>query len=226
MMHRLCKMSGPGRGTARFTLIELLIVIGILAILASLLLPALSGAREKGRSAGCLSQLRQQLIAATLYTADNDDWLPPLSQGALPVTRLFTDFLQTYLETDRIWLCPSGDDNPPVIGSANGMILHYGINLYDYDDVDGDGVDNHLAGLSARRVRSVANPEAAIYLADSDPTSSPENVGGAQRGTTDWPFTSLAERRHSGGYQVGLLGGSSRRYANTPNHEIWALPAR
>jgi prepilin-type N-terminal cleavage/methylation domain-containing protein/prepilin-type processing-associated H-X9-DG protein len=59
-----------------FTLIELLVVIAIIAILAGMLLPALNKAREKGRSASCMSRTKGQSLAILLYTADNGDYLP------------------------------------------------------------------------------------------------------------------------------------------------------
>ena len=72
-----------GWGQRGFTLIELLVVIAIIAILAGLLFPVFSSAREAARRTACVSNLRQLGSAVTLYTQDYDERLPCTWDGAV-----------------------------------------------------------------------------------------------------------------------------------------------
>ena len=85
-------------GTGGFTLIELLVVLAVIAILATLLLPALSRARQRAESVACQNNLRQLHLAWTLYAQDNRGELAP-NLGYNPALPNWVDGLMQY-ETD------------------------------------------------------------------------------------------------------------------------------
>ena len=73
-----CSAELSNKNRSSFTLIELLVVIAIIAILAAILMPALSSSRERGRQATCTNNLKQIVGAMSAYSTDNNDYITPL----------------------------------------------------------------------------------------------------------------------------------------------------
>jgi prepilin-type N-terminal cleavage/methylation domain-containing protein len=81
----------PSASARAFTLVELLVVIGIIALLLSILLPSLNKARRNAESVACASNMRQLYLASAMFAGDNKGHLPrPYSAGELSSDPLST----------------------------------------------------------------------------------------------------------------------------------------
>src|SRR4051812_41493004 len=108
---RKCRQWNQG-----FTLIELLVVIAIIAILAALLLPALSKAKEKGVAISCLNNLKQLTVAAYLYAGDNNDAIIP-----------------NFISSPSAWV---GGDVSTTVGATNSADIRVAV-LFPYNKSEG-----------------------------------------------------------------------------------------
>lgn len=107
----------PPRSRA-FTLVELLVVIGIIALLVGILMPALAGARAQSRAVACLSNVRQISVAAQMYAQENRMYVTYLNATPTSPARDRKELLFPYLRQgknnsdnagNQVWHCPANE---------------------------------------------------------------------------------------------------------------------
>lgn len=126
-----------------FTLLEILITITIISILAAILMPSLEKAREKGRQAVCMNNLKQVGVAILLYAQDYNGWGPPPNTSE---PKYWSEILieNNYASKSKIFVCPS-----------------FGKWSYTYYKTQTYGISEQF------KILSVENPSNTLLAADS-----------------------------------------------------------
>lgn len=170
-----------------FTLVELLVVIGIIALLISVLLPVLARVRLAGQQAKCTANLRQIGQALLMYVNDNAEKLPQTSHDPnRPGEQLWVNLLRPYMSNvDETRICPAdpvGDERLAAGGTS------YVTNEFVFDpSVIYDPFGNRIGGEGVKKYSQFRFPSSTIsFFTISDRVSPAQGVFGDHTHSRSW----------------------------------------
>lgn len=201
-----------------FTLIELLIVVAIIAILASMLLPAINKARERAKATKCISNLKQVTTACLMYADDYKGYLTaPQLRTNYYWSNLMADY--KYLPPNDIYLCPNQEVKRPWKNNSDALYT-YGLNRnVDRDDrVTPGGFYSNIY-----KIRTQA-PSITWLVGDSIRAKNATSIALKQPcAILSWNNGSegIVSLRHSMQANLGFVDGSARPNSVTRMHRIY-----
>ena len=206
-----------------FTLIELLVVIAIIAILAAILFPVFSRAREKARQTACLSNLKQIGTAIAMYASDYDSGMPWQQAfvnwgnvGNLGMPG-WTESIYPYVKNQQIYLCPSGPANTLSHYSFNqyAMSIPYGW-AYVYGQYTIDSAPDPSAAIMVFDGGGTSTVYQDFANADSDMTNEGQILGGTDDAAEGDQCAMEFPGRHNGGNNVVFMDGHTKWWGAVP----------